>query len=117
MSLLSDVLFSERLARQGPSSIVILPLPLVCQSHSHFQCLRKQHSGAVRTTSLSLSSLLKSPIICSELLQHHRVISPAVGRKQEARALHSQVDMTGAALLGRRWADRLCRDRTVSLLV
>jgi hypothetical protein len=36
MSLLSDVLFSERLARQGPSSIVILPLPLVCQSHSHF---------------------------------------------------------------------------------
>ena len=34
MSLLSDVLFSERLARQGPSSIVILPLPLVCQSQS-----------------------------------------------------------------------------------
>jgi hypothetical protein len=52
---------------------------------------------------------------CPELL-HQRVISSAVGRKQEARGRHSQVEMTGAALVGRRWADRLCRDRTVTVL-
>jgi len=110
MSLLSDVLFSERLARQGPSSIVILPLPLV--------------SVFVSSISAGLDDESVSHLFLSYLIINHLLGTSASSRhfarcrtQIGSAGVHSQVEMTGAALLGRRWADRLCRDRTVSVLV
>jgi hypothetical protein len=49
-----------------------------------------------------------SYLIITQKLQRYRVIGSLSVRK------HSLLMMTGVALVGRRWADRQCRDRTVS---
>jgi len=128
MSLLSDALLSERLARPAPSSLVLLSAaPCPCQSVTQSFQWGLRYAGGIQDlddhdrggcSSLSLPSPYLIINHCSEasvsLLSHHFALSDA---SRKAPALHSQVEMTGVALVGRRWADRLCRDRTVTFLV
>jgi hypothetical protein len=117
MSLLSDALFSERLARPAPSSSSLLPLPLVfvSQLHIHFQ-RKQQHLADLDDDRAGFSSYL----IIHHLLGNFFIIAsfrPLSDANRKAPALHSQVEMTGAALVGRRWADRLCRDHIDTFLI
>ena len=79
------------------------------------QRVRKQHSGLDDDESVShlfLSYLIINHLLGTSASSRHF----ARCRTQAGSAgVHSQVEMTGAAFLGRRWADRLCRDRTVTL--
>jgi hypothetical protein len=101
-SLLSDVLFLERFARQDPSLHCSSPATLVSQPQAQkpFPCAFDS-----RISRRPVSSFLPNYYSETPALSRHWL---AVVRK------HSLLMMTGAALVGRRWADRQCRDRTVS---
>ncbi|KAI9443138.1 hypothetical protein H4582DRAFT_1160934 [Lactarius indigo] len=109
MLLLSDVLFSERLARRRPVSTIHCSssASLASQSQSLF-CSRGDGMTRRCYTTLSLNHSPEGSIFAIA-----RVISkPYLAHAHMCTALL----LTGAALIGRRWADRQCRDRTVTVL-
>jgi hypothetical protein len=98
------LLFSERLARQDPSIHCYSPTaPLVSQPRCLFLPLTP-------LTSLDGLPLLPYSIITRNLWRY-RVIGSL------SSASTACLLMTGVALVGRRWADRQCRDHIVTLSV
>jgi hypothetical protein len=94
LSLLSDVLFSGASLVKVHSSFV-LPLPLVCQSLCPFLC---SIPGRQSSCYLIINYDSGRP--------RYRFVSPPAARHKKRR-LCTAKEMTGVALVGRRWADRL----------
>ena len=112
----------------------VRPRVSMCHVHRFYQMCYSSSASLVKTRPfivLLLPPLLVSrkpqkPFPCafdsrisrrpvSSFLPNYYSETPALSRHWLAVVRkHSLLMMTGAALVGRRWADRQCRDRTVS---
>jgi hypothetical protein len=94
------------------SSRPVSSLFFSCHPLSASRKLRKPCAFDSRISRRPTSRQCSSPVsylIITQKLQRYRLIGSL------SSASTALLMMTGAALVGRRWADRQCRDRTVSL--
>jgi len=103
-----NALFSERPARQGPIlPSIVLPFSLVLSitlTQPFLKCLHKQSASLDDDYGVPQPNH-KIVLLGTSALSGRFV--PSGARYREAQAVHSQAEMTGVALVGRRWADRL----------